>query len=553
MLITFSGLDGAGKTTQIELFTQYLKENNYRFKKLSMFDNVSISAFLRKGFKNKPQEVVFDSTTNKTYRYDKNKKDSRTIFLRKFAYFIDFLTLLIKRLYYQKVRKSLLVMDRYLYDSLANLFDTNSEKYIKFMLRLIPKPDLAILLDVEPSIAFNRKSEYPPEFYVGRRDAYLEIFKHNSGGFIVNSNGISATQNRIQELFREVYAGSRIKTDELSPYVDLILTSLLKEKGDLGLLENFNYSYLLKVLQKNRITVRWFNKTKWLFNNEFKDKIELILKEENNRLKKTIELTGKIIEEFKKCKLRLLVIKTLDNYPDLGHDVDMFTDAPIKEIDNIFLSIFKAKLEIPSLPEKIAHKRNYKIDGFATFELHCAKLGELGEETFLAKDLISNYETAQVGGITVHIPKAEYRLLITVLQRIYRHFNIRICDIYNTMQLIQNNLIDWQYLKKISRKYGIWEGVSLYLSYINKIALYYGIELSIKQHLGNKNWPVYIKDRNMHFRFSLISTGLNIYFKKVIFDIQNLNFYSLSRLPLFIPLSLMHYFSVKLFGKSKIW
>lgn len=55
-------------------------------------------------------------------------------------------------------------MDRYLYDSLANLFNTESDFYTKFMLKIVPKPNLAILLDTKPEVAFNRKPEYPRSF-----------------------------------------------------------------------------------------------------------------------------------------------------------------------------------------------------------------------------------------------------------------------------------------------------------------------------------------------------------------------------------------------------
>lgn len=552
MLVTFSGLDGAGKTTQIELFTQYLEETKCNFKKLSMYDDISSSAFVRRMFRNKRAKITY-ATSERNYRYDKNRREKDIVLLRKIAYFVDLLILIFKQLYYQKLKRKTIVMDRYLYDSLANLSDTNSNHYINIISKLIPKPNLAIFLDAEPHVAFQRKPEYPPEFYSERRDAYIQLFENVSSGTIVKSDRISTTQDEIRRLFKSVKAGSRMGADKFSPYVDLVTRSFLNGQKELKIFEGFRFDDLLLTLKKNRVTVRWLNAMRPLLDEKFKNEINSILKSEELRRAKTLELTGKVTEEFERRRLKFLVIKTLDNYPDLGHDVDMYTNAPIDEVDDIFINTFKAKLETPSLPEKIAQKRNYRIDDAVTFELHCSKLGELGEEMFLAKDLISNYEKINIEGIVTYIPRVEYRILMVVLQRIYRHFNIRICDLFNTINLIKNDSIDWETLKNISLKYGVWEGVLLYLSYIYKTALYYNIDLNIKNYLELKTWPPYIQDRNMHYRFPLLSTGINIYSKKVISDILHLNINSLARLPLFIPLSCLHYVSVKLYGKSHIW
>jgi len=420
------------------------------------------------------------------------------------------------------------------------------------MLKIIPKPHLAILLDVEPKEAFSRKPEYPPQFYEERRQAYLEIFKDVPTRFVIHSDGILSTHYEIKTLFERSKKILRIRSDEFSSEVDFIMETLFRGPKEVDKIESFER--FLSVLKKNRITVRWITKNYACFNSPFKDKFESILNQEKKRLKKAIEIIGKVTEEFEGNGLSIMVIKTLDNYPDLGHDIDFYTNAPVEEIDHIFIDKFKAKLISPTLSDKIARKRNYKIGDYPTLEIHCSRLGQVGEENNLAKDLVLNREEITIDGVTTYVPKIEFRILLTVLQRMYRHFNIRICDIYNTLTFAKNENIDWDWLKKLSLKYGVWNGVKLYMNYVQKVAEYYDIELStIKKVFKNNNWPRYIEDRNMLFRFPLISTGVYLYFTKVVANFRRLNFYNVVRTSLVIPLSLAHYFYVKLIGKSRVW
>lgn len=444
-------------------------------------------------------------------------------------------------------------MDRYLYDSLANLFNTESDFYTKFMLKIAPKPNLAILLDAKPEVAFSRKPEYPPEYYGERRNAYLHIFKNVPTGAIIESG--QGKIDSIQQKIRDSFSIKRTKGSDMhSQYVDFITKTLLDTENSKAIIpKELNFEDIIAVLKKNRITARWLKKMKYSFDETKQGQIDSILHEENTRLNKALEIIDKVTKEFKKRNLSLMVIKTLDNYPDLGHDVDLYTDAPIGEIDDILINTFKAKLEHPTFSEKLAHKRNYKINGYTTLEIHCSRLGQLGEDRLLAEDLIDNQEKIEISGKIAYIPKPEYRVLLCVLQRIYRHFNIRICDAYNTIELINSNSIDWNFLRKISDKYGIWEGVQRYFSYIQKLVTKYSITLNAEVNLIHKDWPSAIRDKNMHFRFPLASTGISAYSKKITHDISHLNLYSIARLSLIIPLSFIHYISVKLFGQSKVW
>jgi thymidylate kinase len=70
-----------------------------------------------------------------------------------------------------------IVMDRYLYDELANLPLKNriSAAYAKLLAAIIPRPELAILLDTDPVAARARKPEYSLEFMHESRQSYFQL------------------------------------------------------------------------------------------------------------------------------------------------------------------------------------------------------------------------------------------------------------------------------------------------------------------------------------------------------------------------------------------
>ncbi len=556
MLITFSGLDGAGKTTQIEQFISYLAERNHRVKRLAMYDDISTSALLRRMIPRKKRRPATTEPGIMKYRNDKNRKDTNIVFMRKITYLFDLAVLMMKKFYYQRIKGYSLIMDRYLYDSLANLNGTDSAIYTDIILKLAPKPDMAVLLDALPEIAFKRKPEYPPDYYKERRDAYLNIFSQVSGAAVIESKegAITEVGKEIRDSFEKALRPRREISDEYSSYVEAVAETLYGTTvPHKSFFNDLNFRTLTIVLAKNRVAVRWLTKNRGLLSEQYQKYIDKIISGERERLTHALSAIAQVTREFESRNLSIMVIKTLDNYPDLGHDVDLYTNAPIKEIDDILLNVFKAKLETPNIAERIATKRNYTLPTNITLEIHCNKLGEVGEEAAVARDLIKTSIKASFEDVSCNVPAPEYRIILCALQRMYRHFNIRLCDAYNTITLIQKNQIDWHLLKKVAQGYGIWEGVLRYLSHIKKIADYYGVDLNIEETIKIRDWPAAIIDKNMHFRFPLLSTGIAVYTKRILSDIRHLRLASIIRLSLVIPMSLMHFASVKLFGKSRVW
>jgi thymidylate kinase len=190
-LITFSGLDGAGKTTQISMFLEHLARESISFSMLEMYDDVSVAALVRRKFATKQPTAAAGTARERSLapkaaaprdpeplRLDKNRSDLPTVIARQFVYLLDLQRFLIVRRRHLTGPDGVLVMDRYFFDSLANLLtaSTLAAPYVSFFLKLAPVPQLAVLLDVAPETAFRRKREYPLEYLRQRRSAYQKIF-----------------------------------------------------------------------------------------------------------------------------------------------------------------------------------------------------------------------------------------------------------------------------------------------------------------------------------------------------------------------------------------
>jgi thymidylate kinase len=177
--VSFSGVDGAGKSTQIALLCAYLEERGLRIRVVRFWENVAKLTRLREGTGHKifRGDKGIGSPEAPINRRDKNVGGWLMTCLRLFLYFVDTISLRNVVRNQLRGRYDFVIFDRYIYDELANL-DLKSpiaRMYARMIRRIAPDPDVAFLLDADPEEARARKPEYPIEFVRANRRAYMRL------------------------------------------------------------------------------------------------------------------------------------------------------------------------------------------------------------------------------------------------------------------------------------------------------------------------------------------------------------------------------------------
>lgn len=193
------------------------------------------------------------------------------------------------------------------------------------------------------------------------------------------------------------------------------------------------------------------------------------LREEKRRIDHALGFLERICGALQQNGCSVAVIKSLDHWPDLGSDLDLYTDSDPAKVVQVMAAVFDAKVAERSWGDRLANKWNFVIPGLPEMvEVHIGRLGQTGEQTAFTESLMGRTRTLQLGERSFRVLAPEDRVVISTMQRMYRHFYIRLCDVVDNARLLDAKQVDFDLLHAIGAASGLWEGIATYLVIVSQ-------------------------------------------------------------------------------------
>lgn len=178
MYIVFEGIDGAGKSTQIEMLKDWLEANGFRVETLVEPTDSEIGKLIREMLQRSDAET------------DKLQKTLGLLFAADRMLIMDKL----------EDESKIIISDRSFISSLAY---QEPAEWIEELNKYAKKPDLLLLLDLDPKTSVARtdgKDTFENEEYLTKvRENYLELAKNYTCEIIDASNGVNKMSSDIKK------------------------------------------------------------------------------------------------------------------------------------------------------------------------------------------------------------------------------------------------------------------------------------------------------------------------------------------------------------------
>jgi hypothetical protein len=288
------------------------------------------------------------------------------------------------------------------------------------------------------------------------------------------------------------------------------------------------------------------------------DHLADLARAEEQQIGHALAVLDKVVHALEVTGHSPVVIKTLDHWPDIGSDLDLFIAATESDTVRALQTELQGELQPRSWGDRLAHKLNFRIPGLPRLvEIHVGRLGQTGEQDALPAYLEETCMLRDVGQFRFRVPSPEEQVTLATLQRMYRHFYIRFTDLLNLTGLVRAGRLDFTLLRTSAQRWSIWPGVATLL----KITSDYNERVG----LGPLTLPEFVV-RSARFgaevtfvgkeflRVPTVPEGLQLFLRQLIGTGAARHFRAAARLTLLPALAAAAFVDLRITGDDKgIW
>jgi thymidylate kinase len=465
VLITFSGLDGAGKTTLIERLRSDLSRQGRPVTVLHMNDHVGIYAWaraMRDRLLGRPHVDTPPRTAAAATRLGRlrdgvvwNKP------LRRLLYPLDVLCFAVMRFYIERVRGHILILDRYFYDRLVDVADDRTGKGSALLARITPTPDLAVLLEISPEAAFARKGEYSIAYLQRRHAAYSRVFAGLPSCLRLPIEGPKAVPPALSHAVarRVESSDTRLRSAALR----LLLNDPLVD------LDELDWTELRQVAERGGVIVRLADAGARR-GEPLPPRFAEAVARACARTQRLWELVDHLSERCTQLGIEHAFLKAAERYPDTGRDVDLLIGDTSPAVDRQIMRDVPAAVRARGFRNRLTGSRTYTAAHGIVLDIRHGRLGQFGEQARYARLLLGRAGPVPVGPSSCMAPTLADHFLLVATQQVYTRPALRLADVYWAIAALRRpEQVNWDYVFATALAMGMIPAVGAYLEYVDRM------------------------------------------------------------------------------------
>jgi hypothetical protein len=255
-----------------------------------------------------------------------------------------------------------------------------------------------------------------------------------------------------------------------------------------------------------------------------------------------LSLIARIGERCLEGNIDFIFAKVLQNYPDLGGDIDLYVAPHSTDVDAVILRGLKATPVKRNLRNLIDGTATYRLAGCdSLLDIHHGRVGMLGEHKLYLSQIIGNGKYVTVEGNEFLTPSPEDQLILQALQKVVQRSYLRLSDLVTTVSLVRRETLDWRYILNTVKDLNIFYSFCCYLNFVEDIhreALEENLLRPFLRTMLISTEPRSIEFKDGFYRFSRIAIGSRGYADKFYSAVRSENWSVAGRLSLLPVLAL---------------